>query len=128
MIVALPPFDIETAAIENDCCPAIGETAACRGDHDGTRRCTAGKRDARAAFPNTQADDIAPAHFGKADIRPLREDRMMFKHRTKACKIVSLNFVDKEDAMRIAHIDRAWSRQHRCVDGPDLQLKAPCVE
>ena len=75
-------------------------------DGRGTGAGAAGKRQAHPPFPDTQTQRVGPDDLRNSDIRLLREDRIMFEVWSKGFDCDGFNLVNKEDRVRIAHIDR----------------------
>src|SRR5262249_32892667 len=87
-----------------------------------TCRRTAGLGQPRPAFPGADDDVIARDNMCERDIRTFGKNRMVLKKRTEALKVASVDVVNPEDRMRIAHAYNRRRAQHRLVDGTNLQL------
>ena len=106
MVVALAPFDRKLSAGKLYLHEAVGAL-----EPRGCNRCGAGRRSAspgqaRATLPGADRDVIAIDDMGEGNVGALGENRMIFKQRPEAGKIIGIDVVNPEDRVRVAHVHR----------------------
>ena len=127
MVVAVAPVDEEVAAVHDHARLAPRELGARRADQRRAGARAAGLGQPCPALPDPQPDRLLVDHLRKADIRALREQRVVLHQRADLRDVIGVHVLDEEHRMRIAHRDDRRQRQDRLVDRPDLQVDAAHV-
>src|SRR5690606_6771717 len=87
--VLASPFDFKITAGQTHGNTPIRQALAHGADSSRTGGRSAGLREPGAAFPSAQDDVLARDDLGERNVGALRENRVIFEHRTEAAKVVS---------------------------------------